>query len=538
MVAELLRLKLRLLVNGFREERAAGRAALTILAAVLLVAGLAVGASLTTALDAVTLRRVAVVASALLGAGAFVVPFVVARRQLFHPRALRPFGWRPAEIGLAVLLTTLVGPAAVLLPLAVIPLLLWTSPDEGLIAALAAPGIVVEGLLAARLGLVVGSVLRYRRGLSRLIRVLTALAALGAVLVLVAHLAPSLAELLPQAWWSPVLGVVLALAPLRDPAIAEFLARLPLGAFWRAPSSAHLGDLDVAWTDLRLGLLAVAVLLTLGILWLRVSLRATRRVPRERTDRVPGWFRRLRSTPVGAIAARSATYWLRDPRYRSVLPIVLVVPVVTLAALLVAGIPLSIAVLVPLPIVVLLLAWSTLHNDLALDSTAFWVHVAAATRGVDDRVGRATPVLVLGGLATVLGVPVVTLVHGDGMMALALVGVCVAVLFGGVGLASAVSARFPYPATRPGDPAHLQPQVAGESGASVQAWSLIGALLVAAPAVAALVVGLLSGVSGWYALALVLGSSAGGGALVLGVRSGAAAVDERAPELLEFTTRH
>lgn len=538
MVAELLRLKLRLLLNGFREEGSAGRAVLTILAALLLVAGLAVGASLTTALDPVTLRRVAVVASALLAAGAFVVPFVVARRQLFHPRALRPFGFRPIEIGLAVLLTMLVGPAAVLIPLAVIPLLLWTSPDEAAIAAIAAPGIVLEGLLAARLGVVVGSVLRYRRGVSRLVRVVTALAVLGAALVLIAHLAPALAELLPQAWWAPVLAVVLALAPLRDPAIAEFLARLPLGAFWRAPSSAHLGDLEAAWADLRLGVIAVVLLLLLGTVWLRVSLRPTRRTARERVDRVPGWFRRLRSTPAGAIAARSATYWARDPRYRSVLPIVLVVPLVTLAALLVAGIPLAIAVLVPLPIVVLLLAWSTLHNDVALDSTAFWAHVAAATRGVDDRVGRAAPVLVLGGIVTVVGVPLTALVHGDAPIAVALLGVCVALLFGGVGVASAVSARAPYPATRPGDPAHLQPQVAGESGVGAQAGSLLLSLLVAAPAIAATVVGLLTGVPGWYAVALVLGSTVGGGALVAGVRSGAAAVDARAPELLEFTTRH
>src|SRR5690606_40751042 len=52
-------------------------------------------------------------------------------------------------------------------------------------------------------------------------------------------------------------------------------------------------------------------------------------------------------------------------------------------------------------------------------------------------------------------------------------------LLAGVGVSSVVSARSPYPATRPGDPAWRQPQVAGASGGGVQGGSLLVILLIA-----------------------------------------------------------
>ena len=41
------------------------------------------------------------------------------------------------------------------------------------------------------------------------------------------------------------------------------------------------------------------------------------------------------------------------------------------------------------------LGWS-LHNDVAYDRTAIWLHVASGVRGVADRVGRLVPVLIVG----------------------------------------------------------------------------------------------------------------------------------------------
>ena len=49
--------------------------------------------------------------------------------------------------------------------------------------------------------------------------------------------------------------------------------------------------------------------------------------------------------------------------------------------LLIAGVPLEIVALVPVPFVALFLGWLP-HNDLAYDSTAVWMHIASGVRGV------------------------------------------------------------------------------------------------------------------------------------------------------------
>jgi ABC-2 type transport system permease protein len=537
MIVELLRLKLRLLSNGFREPRTAVRAAVGILLAAITVVLLWSGASLATDLDVVTRHRVVVVAGALVSLGAFFVPLMVSRSQLLHPRALWLFGFRPVSIAGALLFTTLVGPAVLLLPIALSPLWLWRG-DASATAALAVPFIVLEGLFAARIGVVIGSVLRYRPAVNALIRLIAVLLLVTGLVVIAAHLAPTLAALLPGAWWRSVLPVVLALAPLRDPAITDTLTALPLGAFWRAPSHQAAGDAALVQQDLGLGVLTILVLLLVWLATLRFQLRPTRRRPRARAALVPGWFRRLPSTPVGAVAARSFTYWSRDPRYRAALMLLPAVPVVTLLAFWVVGIPLAVSSLLPLPLIVLLLAWGTLHNDVSYDSTGIWSHLAAQIRGVDDRVGRMLPVLAMGIPVVLIGTPLTAWAHGDWFIAPAVLGVNTALLLGGIGVSSLISARFPYPATRPGDAPFQQPQVPGSTGGATQAGSILLILLVAAPAIAATVFHLLGVPGPWVWMALVIGVAAGVLVLVVGIRVGGAAFDRRAPELLEFAVRH
>jgi len=535
VVAELLRLKARLLANTFRVPGSAVGAAAGIVFTGFGLAALWGGATLATELDEQTRDRVVIVAGAMVSLGAFFVPAVIARAQLLNPRAFRPFGWGPLSIGVAVLLTTFLGPALVLVPIALTPLLFSTGPSAGW-AWLAIPFIVIEGILAARLGVLVGAVLRHRPLLSTLVRILAALLLIGGLAVIAALVAPAVAELLPGAWWHTSLTVVLALSPLRNPLIADALSVLPLGSFWRLP--VHAGDEVLQQHDLALGVMAIAVLALLWILSLAYSLQPTRRIPQERGTHVPGWFRRLPSTPTGAIAARSFTYWRRDPRYKAAFLVLPVIPVVTLLACFVAGVPLTVSALIPLPLVVLLLGWATLHNDVAYDSTAMWAHVAAQTSGVHDRVGRMLPVLAMGIPTVVVGTFVTAWAHGDWMIAPAVFGVSIAILLGGVGVSSLISARFPYPATRPGDAPFQQPLVDGSSGADTQAGSILLILLVAAPAITATVFELLGIAGPWNWIALGAGLVAGLAVLALGIRVGGASFDRRAPELLEFAVRH
>lgn len=537
MVAELLRLKLRLLLNALRERNSAAWTAIGLLLAGIGIAGLWAGSVVARSLDDVSRDRVVVIVGVMLSVGAFVLPLVVARAPSLDPRALTLFGMRTSGIAGAVLLTTLVGPALLFVPIAIAPLFLWTG-TAAVTATLAIPLIVVEGVLAARLGVVVGSALRHHPAASVLVRVVAALLLLGGFVLLIAQLAPVLASLLPGSWWQVSLAVVLALAPLRDPRISATIESTPVGALWRAPMHQAQGQLTLAQQDFGVAVLAIAVLAIVWLATLAYALRPTRRIPRERAALVPGWFRALPSTPVGAVAARSFTYWGRDPRYRVALTLLPVVPVVTLLAMYIGGIPWTVAVLVPLPLVVLLLTWATLHNDVAYDSTALWAQVAAQTRGTDDRIGRMLPVLAMAAPVVLVGTPLTAWAAGDGLLAPAIFGMSVAVLLGGIGVSSLVSARFPYPATRPGDDPFQQPQVPGASGGGVQLGSILLIVLVAVPSVAATAL-FIAGVPGpWNWVALVAGVGAGALVMAVGIRVGGATFDRRAPELLEFATHH
>ena len=133
-------------------------------------------------------------------------------------------------------------------------------------------------------------------------------------------------------------------------------------------------------------------------------------------------------TPVGAIAARSITYWLRDARYRVALVIVPIVPTVMILILLVGGVPGRFLVLLPVPIMCFFLAWSTVHNDVAYDNSAIWLHVVSSTAGWADRVGRLIPALALGILVIGIGAPVCATLAGDWSMLPSLIGVSGCVL--------------------------------------------------------------------------------------------------------------
>src|SRR5690606_38634530 len=104
--------------------------------------------------------------------------------------------------------------------------------------------------------------------------------------------------------------------------------------------------------------LATLALLVFGWVWLvQHQLTTTERpaAARERTGL--GWFALLPATPFGAIAARSLVYWLRDRRYIVNVVVVPIAGVLTVFPLLIAGVPLEVAVLVPVPVMALFFGW-------------------------------------------------------------------------------------------------------------------------------------------------------------------------------------
>jgi ABC-2 type transport system permease protein len=211
------------------------------------------------------------------------------------------------------------------------------------------------------------------------------------------------------------------------------------------------------------------------------------------------------------------------------------VPVLPVIALIIAGVPATGAALLPLPIMCLFLGW-TIHNDVAYDSTAVWLHVASGTRGLADRIGRLVPVLFIGIPLIAVGSIITVAVNGDWSLVPPVIGVSSAVLLVGIGLSSLSSSVFPYPATKPNDSPFAQPQNTGATAALIQSFSFIAILAFSSPVVVLAVLALM-GQSEWLLGSLIAGLAVGVVVLVAGVLGGAAVFNRRGPEIMAAAVR-
>lgn len=540
MVAELLRLNLRLTINSLsRSPRRILRAVVEALVILAGVVALVVGARLLGGMDLAFARRAVIVAGSIVSVAVIAVPMFAARVEAFDRRALRGYGLRPWRVSLALLLVSFAGPALLfIVPLGFLPLLVWDDPAS-------APRFVAVGALLAlqlviswRLGRALGSMLNPRPRVRLVARIALLVIGAAGLALLLLTLLPRAISRVPTGQLDAALRLLAQVGERGIGDVIDTLAVTPLGALWAAAIPAQL-DVPSVWARaLPLGVLTV---IALGIIWhvvVRSAFRASWRTRAVRRRGVPGWFRGFPATPIGAATARSLTYWVRDPRYRTVLVFLPAIPIVTVFAFWVSGMPMSWGVLIPLPLMVLLVGWSTLHNDVAYDSTAVWTLLAAQLRGRADRVGRAVPILVIGAILIAVGAPITAWAYGDADVMPIVIGVATGVLLGSVGVSSAVSARWPYPAPRPGDAAFQQPELVGPAGAWAQAGSLMFSILAASPAIVLAVPWLLQIPGPWNWASLVVGVLVGAAVLVLGVRAGGRAFDAAGPELLAFTMRN
>ncbi|MFV0461820.1 MAG: hypothetical protein ACK5MP_01295, partial [Nostocoides sp.] len=312
---------------------------------------------------------------------------------------------------------------------------------------------------------------------------------------------------------------------------ARVLALTPLGAAWAFPTLASAQDAAAV----PVLLVAILTVLLLGAAWVALVIRAmtTAERPSSTRDRGGlGWFAVTPGTPGGAIAARSLLYWTRDRRYLANIIVIPVAAVLTAAPLLIAGVPIEIVALIPVPFLALFFGWLP-HNDLAYDSTAIWMHIASGVRGISDRVGRILPVMLIAIPLLVITVPVATSLHGRWALLPAMVGVCASLFLAGLGLSSISSVVAPYAVSRPGEGAFQQPQRTGSTGVLAQGLVLFGAIAVSAPVL-------------WWAwqtsrgevgLAMPtmwLGLGTGVFVLAAGLTIGAIVFERRGGQLMEF----
>ena len=318
------------------------------------------------------------------------------------------------------------------------------------------------------------------------------------------------------------------------PGLANALAWTPLGALWAVPSDVAVGDWGAAGLHFLIGIATLAVLV---LLWRR-SLALALITPAHVTSRSRGrgklgFLGSFPATPAGAVAARSLTYWIRDPRYARQLLIVPLIP--ALMFFYSRNGPLELLNSVG-PIVALLLSLA-IFSDLSYEGTAFAAQIASGIRGRDDRLGRAAA---LGsfGLPIVIIASIGSVWISDSWEVLpGLLGLSIGIFLSGLGVSSFSSARIIIPVPGPGDNPFKAAPGAGFTTAltTFATWGVLGVLVL--PELVLAVVGAATGVGilGWIGLGVGIGL--GSALLVAGVRLGGAQLDRAAPELLEHLSR-
>jgi ABC-2 type transport system permease protein len=523
VVAQFLGLKLRLLANTFRRSPWQ-------LVGIIIALTYGVGAALLAVAALVGLRfaevgaatSIVVTGGSVLVLGFLLVPLAFGVDDTLDPRAFSLFGLPSAKLANGLALAALIGvPAIAVTCIAAAQVVTWTRGPLSTVLALAgAVLIVVTCVLGSRVTTSVAALLlstRRAREVSGLV-----------ALLVIVSLSPFIAVLANVDWNKSGFAVLAT--------IGRIAGWTPLGAAWSAPAAAAAGHPGTGILQLL-----IAVVFA-GLLWLAWRALVARmlvtpqRLSRERSYSGLGWFERMPDSPTGTVAARSITYWLRDSRYHTSLVAIPVAPVVFVVALSVAGVPWHILALIPLPAMCLFLSWA-IHNDVAYDNTAIWLHVASNTSGWSDRFGRVVPALMIGVPLVLIGSPISAAFFGSFVVLPSILGVSSCILFAGLGLSSMISARFPYPAVRPGDSPFAQPQAAGSASGLIQSLSFFAALLVALIPAGFAALGFL--VDPWWHLgSLISGVVLGLGGLFIGLRVGARIFFRRAPELLAFTLRN
>ncbi|GAT74880.1 hypothetical protein [Microbacterium hydrocarbonoxydans] len=517
MAAHVLRLRAALLIGSLRGERRVRT--LILLGVVVALTGVVCAAilSLDDAPVAVA-RTVTVLGSAAVLIGFVVGPILVGSVDQLDPRRFAVFGVDERQMPWILTLAAFVSVPSLAL-LAMNASVCIVAIRLGAPWPLAVPMsflTLVCTILTARIGMAVNALLLPERRS----RELTALFALALIVI-----AFPVAVFLASLKWDGHVPAAVA-------SITATVGFTPLAAGPGFLFSLAADDVAGAWISGIIAVLTAAALWAVWS-WLVQRLLTTTERPvasRERTGL--GWFGLMPSSAFGAIAARSLVYWLRDRRYIMNLIVVPVAGALTVLPLLVAGVPLEIAALVPVPVMALFFGWLP-HNDVAYDSTALWTHVASGVRGVPDRLGRLVPVVLVAVPVLAVAVPLTLLWIDDWRLLLPLTGVAASLLLSALGLSSIVSVVAPYAVSRPGDSPFQQPQRPTARGVYGPAAAFLGAIVVSIPTVWLFVLTALEG-SEYAPATLWAGLATGFGIAALGIAIGGRIFERGGERLMEF----
>lgn len=521
MVANIVRLKWQLLRNGLKRStpQLVGLILGILYGLAILVVALSGLIGLRFALPSDVARTAVVIGGSAVTFGWGVLPVLAyGIDETLDPARFATFAVPRRQLVLGMLLSSLVSvPAAVTTILGLATVITWSrSPLAVLVAPLAATvGVLTCVALSRVTSTAFFAMSRNRRG-KELVSLLVVVLALGVSLA---------GSSIQKRLSSP--GLLSELA--------NVLGWTPLGLAWSAP--ADIVDGAIGSGLLRLTL---AVLCLIVALWAWDSLlRRTLENPRGTSSRSAkrdsglGWFGRLPATPWGAVAARSSTYWRRDPRYLSSVTLMLLVPLGLLLPSVTGGD--AAWTLGMAPAAGFMLGWSA-HNDIAYDGTAFWTHVATGVPGRADRIGRLVPAAALGAILLPVYAVLSSGLTGRWSLWPAMLGVGLGFLLTGFGVANVMSALKPYPVPGPGENPFGAPPGSSALTIVVQAFAGSAVFVLNLPLLGVGVAALVGPVwVGW--LTLGLGLVVGSGAMALGTWWGACIYDRRAPELLADLSR-
>jgi len=394
VAAHVLRLRLALLVGALRGEHAV-RSAIALLASVAATVAVCVAILGLGEAPLPTAETVIVLGAAALMLAFFIGPMLTGTPDQLDPRRFWPFGVDERRLGWTLVLASLISvPSIALIAVTtcVVIIVVQAGVAWGAAALFGVIG-VLSIALAARIGMAISAIMLPERR-SRELTVLFTLP----VIVIAFPVAAYFASLRWDGQVPPAVHTatsIVGFSPLAAP--QAFLFHLAAG------------ETSAAWTSGVIAVVSVGAMLLLWNLLVKRLLTASERPYATRERSGLGWFGSLPANAFGAVAARSLVYWLRDRRYIVNLLVVPIAGVLTVFPLLVAGVPLWIAALVPVPLMALFFGWMP-HNDVAYDSTALWMHIASGVRGLADRFGRLVPLLLVALPVLAIGISV-TLGH-------------------------------------------------------------------------------------------------------------------------------
>jgi ABC-2 type transport system permease protein len=319
---------------------------------------------------------------------------------------------------------------------------------------------------------------------------------------------------------------------------ATVLSWTPFGAAWALPADVAQGHIGAVVGHTAVALVSLGVLLLGWWAALRRALTTPLDVPDivGRVTRDSVIDRWLSGSRTAVIAGRLLRYYRRDPRRLLSVFSMMLAPI--LVGVSVAGVTAAggraggISLLIVAPLLGMLLG-PTLAFDISYDDSALWTHITTSVKGWEDRLGRLVGF-------SIVAIPIVALVLAMGVVAtgfehlVPFAAATIAVTGAALGVGSYLGSVIQVPVPPPGSNPFGKGSGGGPLSVVVSLVTIVLALLVSAPTLAAAVLSY-NVVWAWYA-AVPIALVTGAGTIVWGVVLGGRRLDRRWPEVLREVT--